>query len=340
MSTNIKRVPFETSAERAAQRTDLDTEGERSGPQDSKTVRRLSIEMIGLAAALVATVIMYVLFIVYPSEHTPLNAFLAGFARGNAAIWPMQLVWYASAAAIVGLALSPMRRASQLICLLAAAYFAWIGIAYFGVLFSGTHVAWVSGLLAAAFILEGVLLLFAGTVRRDLVIAPRWNLASVLGAVFILYALVAYPLIGLLGGQSLGSLPVFGLSPCSTVIFAFGLLLWARPPVPRYLLLIPLAWSLAAGPGAMATGIVADFGLILAGVVTAGVLIWRDRTLSWQTVAAGVVLAALIVFSGHDDLQVVIALVLVAVTFAQSIWGNAQQLHAGQPPRPERVLTM
>ena len=27
------------------------------------------------------------------------------FARGNAAIWPMQLVWYVSAVAMVGLAL-------------------------------------------------------------------------------------------------------------------------------------------------------------------------------------------------------------------------------------------
>lgn len=339
MSTNTERAPFETPAERAAQRTGLDTQGERGGPQDSMTVRRLSVEVIGLAAALVATVVTYVLFSIYPLDHPPLNAFLAMFARGNAAIWPMQLVWYASAAAMVGLALWPIRRSTQLICLLAAAYFAWIGIAYFGVLFSGTHVAWVSGLLATAFILEGILLLVAGIVRRDLVIAPRWDLASVLGAVFILYALVAYPLIGLLGGQPLRSLPVFGLSPCSTAIFAFGLLLWARPPAPRYLLLIPLAWGLGAGPGGMATPIVADFVLILAGAVTAGVLIWRDRTSSWQTVAAGLLLAAMIAGSGHDDVLMVAALVLVAVTFAQTIWGDAQRLRAGRPPRPERALT-
>ena len=339
MSTNTERAPVETPAERAVPRTDLDTQGERGRPQDSMTVRRLSIDLIGLAAALVATVVMYVFFIVHPQEHTPLVAFLAMFERGNAAVWPMQLVWYASAAAIVGLALWPIRRASQLICLLAAAYLAWVGIAYFGVLFSGTHVAWVSGLWAAAFILEAILLLVAGIVRRDLVIAPRSSLASVLGAVFILYTLVAYPIIGLLGGQPLGSLPVFGLAPCPTVIFAFGLLLWARPPSPKYLLLIPLAWGLGAGPGGMATGIVADFGLILAGVTTAGLLIWRDRTSSWQTVVAGVVLAAMIAGSGHDDVLIGTALVLGAVTLAQTIWGDAHRLRAGRPPRPERALT-
>ena len=336
MSTNTERAPFETPAERAAQRTDLDTQGERGGPEDSMTVRRLSVEAIGLAAAVVATIVTYGFFTVHPFEHTPLNEFLAMLDRGNAAIWPMQLVWYASAAAMVGLALWPTRRSTQLICLLAAAYLAWVGIAFFGVLDSGMHLAW---LWAATFTLEAILLLVAGIVRRDLVIAPRWDLASVLGAVFISYALVVYPIIGVLGGHPLRSLPVFGLAPCPTVIFFFGLLLWARPPAPKYLLLLPLAWSLNATPTDLAMGIVADVGLVLAGVTTVGVIIWRDRTSSWQTVAAGVVLAAMIVWSGHDDVLIGAALILVVVTFAQTIWGDAQRLRANRPPRPERALT-
>jgi Family of unknown function (DUF6064) len=260
MSTNTERAPVETPAERAAQRTDLDTQSERGGPKDSKMVRRLSVKAIGLAPALVATIVTYGFFTVHPYEHPPLNAFLAMFERDNAAIWPMQLVWYASAVAMVGLALWPMRRASQLICLLAAAYFAWVGIAFFGVLDSGMHLAW---LWAAVFTLEAILLLVAGIVRRDLVIAPRWDLASVLGAVFIFYALVAYPLIGVLGGHPLRTLPVFGLAPCPTAIFAFGLLLWAQPPTPKYLLLIPLAWSLAAAPAQAAAFVVGKGALLL-----------------------------------------------------------------------------
>ena len=83
----------------------------------------------------------------------------------------------------------------------------------------------------------------------------------------------------------------------------------------------------------------ADFGLILAGVTTAGLLIWRDRTSSWQTVVAGLVLAAMIAGSGHGDVLMMAALVLVAVTFAQTIWGDAQRLHAGGPPQPGRRLS-
>ena len=104
---------------------------------------------------------------------------------------------HASAAAMIGLALWPGRRASQLICLLAAAYFAWVGIVFFGVIDSGMT------LWAAVFILEAILLLVAGIMRRDLVFAPRSSLSSVLGTVFIFYALVAYPIIGVLGGHPL-----------------------------------------------------------------------------------------------------------------------------------------
>ena len=332
MSSNTERAPVATPAERATPRTDLDTQGERGRPEDSKTLRRLSIEGIGLAPALVATAAMYVFFIVHPVEHQPLNEFLAMFERGNAAIWPMQLVWYASAAAMVSLALWPVHRASQLICLLAAAYFEWMGIVFFGVIESGMTL-WV-----AVFILEALLLLVAGLVRRDLVFAPRSSLASVLGAVFMFYALVAYPIIGMLGGHPLRALPMFGLAPCPTVIFFFGLLLWARPPTPRYVLLLPLAWALNAAPLNLAMGNVPDFVLILVGVTTAGLLIWRDRTSSGQTVVAGLVLATMITFSGQDVVLIGAALILGAVAFVQTIRGDAGLLHADRPARPERRL--
>jgi Family of unknown function (DUF6064) len=156
---------------------------------------------------------MYVLFLVHPVEHQPLDIFLTTvFGRGNATIWPMQLVWYAIAVAMVGLALWPVRRASQIICVLAAAYLAWIGIVFFGVVDSGgVGLAW---LWAVVFILEAILFLVAGLVRRDLVFAPRfdrWDLASILGAILIGYSLVGYPIVGLLVGHPLSTLPLFGL---------------------------------------------------------------------------------------------------------------------------------
>jgi hypothetical protein len=312
--------------EQVAPKTDLAIQGEHGGPHDVKTVRHLLIEGICVGALLVATVVIYVFFLVQSFEPTSRNLFVI-FARGNTSIWPMQLVCYASAAAIIGFALWQGRRASQLICLLASAVLAWVGIVYYGVFDSGIHLA---GVWVAVYILEAILFLAAGILRHDLVFAPRWNLPGVLGTVVMVIGLVGFPFVEVLSGYPLHSLTLFGLSPCTTTIFFLGLLLWAQPPAPKYLLLLPLAWALTSAPSDLTLGLVA--------VITVGVLIWRDRTSIWQMVAAGVLLALMIALSGHDDLLIGIALILVAVTLAQTIWGDLQQLNADQPSQSEQRL--
>lgn len=158
------------------------------------------------------------------------------------------------------------------------------------------------------------------------------------GAVFICYALIGYPLVELVGGHPLRMLPLLGVSPCATVVFFFGLLLWARPPAPKYVLLVPLAWSLGAAPPGLARGVAADDGMLAAAVITAGLIIWRDRASSpaWQSVTAGLLLALLTAWSGHEDVLAGLALVLVAVTLAQAIRGHPQPPHAG-PLSPDRT---
>src|SRR4029453_15263187 len=100
---------------------------------------------------------------------------------------------------------------------------------------------------------------------------------SGLGAVFIAYALIGYPLVGVLGGHALSEVPLFGVSSCATVTFFFGLLLWAIPPAPKYLLLMRLAWALTAAPPNMAAGLMEDYGMLVAAAITVGWIIWRDR---------------------------------------------------------------
>jgi hypothetical protein len=95
----------------------------------------------GLAAALLALLVTYGIFLSRPWPHSPLSQFLAMYGRNNSAAWPTQILWYAAAAAMAGLALRPGRRPARLACLIAAADFAWIGIAYF---------AWLKDVLAGA----------------------------------------------------------------------------------------------------------------------------------------------------------------------------------------------
>ena len=292
-----------------------------------------------VAVAAVAVAVTYGIYAVHPWQgSTPLNQFLAAFGRADTTAWPVQIVWYAAALAMVGLALWPARRSSQLICALAAAYFAWIGIGYFAWLSPGMS---LSGVWAGVFTLQAVLLVVAGIARRDLVIRPRWDLSSGLGAVFIAYALIGYPLVGVLGGHALRVVPLFGVAPCATVAFFFGLLLWAIPPAPKYLLLMPLAWALNAAPSNMATGVVVDYGMLAAAVIATGLIIWRDRASgpAWHTVTAGLLFAVMIALSGHDNLLIGLAVVLLAVMLVRAITGHRRLPHAGpvSPPRPGKL---
>jgi hypothetical protein len=291
-------------------------------------------EGAAMAAAVIAAALTYAILAVHPWPASPLSRFLATFGRASAAVWPAQIVWYLAAVAIVALALWPVRRSSQLICALAAAYFAWIGIAYFAWQMPGMHYWW---LWATVFTLQAALMVTAGIVRRDLVIRPRRDLASGLGAVFIAYALIGYPLVGVLGGHALRTVPVFGVSPCATVIFFFGLLLWADPPAPAYVLLVPLAWSLGAAPPDLSRGVAADYGMLVAALITAGLITWRDRTCApaWRTVIAGLLLALMIAWSGHEDVLAGLALVLAAISLAQAIKGHPRPPHA-EPASPPR----
>jgi hypothetical protein len=123
------------------------------------------------------------------------------------------------------------------------------------------------------------------------------------------------------------------------VTFFFGLLLWAVPPVPKYLLLVPLAWALNAAPHNMATGVAGDYGMLVAALITAGWIIWRDRASgpAWQTVTAGLLFALMVPWSGHDCVLIGLAVVLLAVMLVQAISRHARPPRAGPIPRPSRA---
>ena len=95
------------------------------------------------------------------------------------------------------------------------------------------------------------------------------------------------------------------------------------------MLLVPLAWALGAAPPDLARGVAADYGMLVTALITAGLIIWRDRASSpaWQSVTAGLLLALMIAWSGHEDVLMGLAFVLVAVTLAQAINGHRR------PPR-------
>lgn len=193
--------------------------------------------------------------------------FFGIFVEYNAQVWPVQVLAYLIGAGLVALLLRPSRSARRVIAAGLAAMWIWTGIAYHAVHFSAINPAAYA--FAALFVLQGVLLVYFGVVKDRLGFDARVRRSRPWGWALIAYALVIYPLIGLWSGHRPGELPMFGITPCPVTLFTFGLLLLAAAPVPRWLLAVPIVWSLIGGSAAFLLGVPQDWLLLFSGVATA-----------------------------------------------------------------------
>lgn len=194
------------------------------------------------------------------------------FAQYNEAIWPLQ--WFLSVGAVVTVAMTlASPRLSRLGGVVLAFLWAWIAIAYHFVFFTKINpAAWVFG--AAALVASAVF--SKHTLRGTLQFGQARGGSRAAGLGLVIYALVAYPLLGSLAGHAYPRMPTFGL-PCPTTIFTLGMLLLAKAPVPASVWVVPFAWSVVGTTAAFQLGVIQDYGLAGAAMAAAAVLIVRRR---------------------------------------------------------------
>jgi hypothetical protein len=204
------------------------------------------------------------------------QAFLMLFASYNQAIFPLQLVAYLLGGAAAAAAFRGSPKAKLLVPAILGLMWLWMGVAYHLTFFTRINPAAI--LFGIAYLVQGGLFLLA--LRAPLHFAFDGTLRSVSGLVFVLYAMVIYPLLNLQLGHSYPQMPVFGVAPCPTTIFSLGLLLWVRSRVPWWLLPIPLLWSLIGASAALQLGMVEDSGLALAALLSAPLLLRHNRRLA------------------------------------------------------------
>jgi hypothetical protein len=204
--------------------------------------------------------------------------FLGMFEAYNQAIWPVQVFAYVLGLGAVALIIWRPRRSDRLVAGILAAFWAWLAAAFLLIAMRTIDNGPGPLVFGSAFLLQAALWLIAGVLRHDVRFEARLTGVSVVGWALIAYALVVYPLLGVLAGHVYPRQPMFGVAPCPTVIFTFGLLLLTAARVPKYLLIVPFAWAVTSGISApLNFGIYEDFGLVAAGVIGTGLLIWRDR---------------------------------------------------------------
>lgn len=201
--------------------------------------------------------------------------FLNVFREYNIAIWPSQVFAYLLGFTAVALVFRKNLRVGKTILAILGLFWIWMGGLYHITFFSAINgAAWLFGVM---FVLQGVLFLADAYRKQHPEFEFKNDAYGITGSLFILYAVLVYPILGSLLGHGYPFAPMFGVAPCPTTIFTFGILLWARNSVPGWLLVIPALWSFIGFGAALRLGILEDIGLLVAGAAGTAMLLYRNR---------------------------------------------------------------
>jgi hypothetical protein len=175
---------------------------------------------------------------------------------------------------ILFLIIKNVRHRNEYVSILLSFLWIWCGVVYHIIFFAEINPAAYG--FGALFVLQGILLLLYGVVFKKLSFVININLFSITGTILILYALIIYPVIGILSAHSYPNSPTFGL-PCPTTIFTFGVLILAEKKMFLPLLVIPFLWSLLGFSAAVNFSIYEDIGLPIAGIISIVVYFLKKR---------------------------------------------------------------
>jgi len=201
--------------------------------------------------------------------------FFAVFRTYNEAIWPAQIIAYILGILALVLAIRKVNLSDRIISSILAIFWVWMGVFYHLLHFSVINpAALVFGIV---FILQGLLFLAAGIFPGKLSFRFTVEPLPIIGALFILYAMVIYPVLGVIFGHLYPAAPMFGVAPCPTTIFTIGILLWSAKKVPAYVLVIPFLWSLIGMSAAINLRVPQDYGLVAAVLIGTVLILVRNR---------------------------------------------------------------
>lgn len=202
------------------------------------------------------------------------DQFLQVFVDYNQAIWPAQLFVYLLGVVALLLIIKKRKTTDIFVNLILGAFWLWMGVVYHITFFSEINVA--AYLFGSLFLLQGVGFLILNWTKVKLTYSFRSDIYGMAGTIFIIYGMLIYPLLGYWMGHIYPQSPVFGVAPCPTTIFTFGMLLHTKGKVPIWLLIIPGLWSLIGFSAAFRLTIYEDMGLVVAGLLGVALLVYRN----------------------------------------------------------------
>jgi len=202
-----------------------------------------------------------------------LEEFLIVLEHYNLSVWPLQIFAYIFGILAIFFSIKRIKYSNKIILAIMSFYWFWNGIVFCPIYWAPTYkYAYIFGALC---IIQGFLFL-SSVIKSNISIHFQANLYSIIGMLFIIYAMAGYSLFGYFLGHVYPQFFPFGLVPCPTAIFTFGILLLTNKRFSKYFLVVPLIVSIG-GFLAVYRGILEDIGLIIAGLLGVVLILLRDR---------------------------------------------------------------
>jgi hypothetical protein len=199
--------------------------------------------------------------------------FLELLGKYNIALWPLQIAAYLLGfVAVIGV-INKSRFSNYLVAAIQALFWLWTGIVF--CLLYWCKIFPVARVFGILMLVQGALFVIA-LGRQSLHYTLRSGVRSIPGMLVLLYALLGYPLLGLLIGHRYPQFFSLGLVPCPTATFSLGLLLLTDPKPPKYLIVIPILLGFS-GIVPISIGIYEDIGLLTAGILALIFLIPKSK---------------------------------------------------------------
>jgi hypothetical protein len=189
--------------------------------------------------------------------------FLELFRVYNNAIWPAQLAAYLLGLVCVIVLIARPRWHSSFLLWTLALLWLWNGIAYHWIYFRTINPA----ATLFAVMVVGQALLLAGYSMKRLPDRKTSSLGQIAGWIMVAYAMAGYAVLGQALGHTYPANPVFGVAPCPTTIFTFGVLSLLGTAVPRRLFVIPAIWAFIGTSAALTLGMREDIALPVAAIL-------------------------------------------------------------------------
>ncbi len=199
--------------------------------------------------------------------------FFEVFKNYNSGIFPTQIFLFFLGLLLFFLVTSKIKRKNNYIGVILGLFWIWTGLVYHIIYF--TEINKVALVFGSMFILEGIFILIETFRKNSFEFTFKKGTDGYTGYFIMFFGLILYPLIGYLTEGDPKTVISLGL-PCPSTIFTFGLFILSSSSLKKYLLIIPVLWSLIGLSAAINFGVYQDFMLIISAIVTL-ILVFRKR---------------------------------------------------------------